>query len=191
MLTPRILSLFRYIPYIANEILFNHSKKENKANGLNYQGLAINDPSWVSDLVGEQLPVVEFAEHYQKILQINDSTIASLRKTAKANGVDNFIAKNLVYPPKGPIELPKKLNVNKYDAFDVVYSAAVDANPCFNIYNIDPIYHCPDVTDPLGYPPEVELPSSINIINNITGFKQYIHADPSTVWFECTNYNVS
>lgn len=181
----------KYIPYIADEILFHHSAKENHKHGLNYQGIAINDPSWLDNLVSEQLPAVEFAEHYQSILQINDSTIASLRKTAKANGVDNFIAKNLHYPPKGPIEIPKQLDVENYDAFDAVYNAALDANPCFNIYNIDPIYHCPDVTDSLGFPPEVEEPSATNIINNITGFKEYIHADPSTIWYECTLGNVS
>lgn len=105
--------------------------------------------------------------------------------------MDNFIAKNLHYPPKGPIAIPSQLDVNNYDAFDVVYNAALDANPCFNIYNIDPIYHCPDVTDPLGFPPEVEEPSATNVVNNITGFKEYIHADPNTVWYECTNGNVS
>lgn len=137
------------------------------------------------------MPVVEFAEHYQQTLGLNDSFIASIQETAKENGVDNFIAKNLNYPPKGPIEIPNELNQSSYDAFDAVYSAALDANPCFNIYNVDPIYHCPDVTDPLGFPPEVNEPSATNIINNITGFKEYIHADPSTIWYECTNYNVS
>ncbi|UZJ57382.1 hypothetical protein CBS101457_006702 [Exobasidium rhododendri] len=180
----------KYIPYIADEILTHHTKAENTKNGLNYYGISINDPSFINDGFSEELPAVEFAEHYQKTLGLNNSFIASLRKTAKANGVDNFVAKNLVYPPKGPIFLPEQYDADNYDPFDAIYTAAQAVNPCFNVYNINPIYKCPSIYDPLGFPPDAINPSATNIVNNITGFKEYIHADPSTIWYECTNYQV-
>lgn len=179
-----------YIPYIADEILHRHSAAQNRKNGIAFNAISVNDPTFISDLVSEQLPAVEFAQHYQKTLKLNDTVIASLQKTAKENGVDNFVSKNLKYPPSGPIKLPKKFNASSYDPFDLIYNAALDANPCFNVYNIDPIYKCPSIKDPLGFPPDVFVPSATNVVNNITGFKQYIHADPSTIWYECTNYDV-
>lgn len=173
----------KYIPYIAGNLL-TKSKSENKKTGINYQNIAINDPSFARDQVTEQLPAVEFAVAYQKILGLNDSTIETLQSMAKKNGVQNFISKNLHYPPKGPIKIPSQLSPD-YDAFDYLINAATDANPCFNIYQIE--YKCPGVTDPLGFPPQDSVPSANNFINNSTGFKSYVHADPNQVWLECVD----
>ena len=181
----------RYVPYIADEIFTRHSKAENARNGLNYQGIAINDPTFDKDLMSEQLPIVEYAVMNQETLMLNSSFIKKIQRYAQINGVDNYVKKNLVYPPKGPLTLPKQFNPDKYDAFDMVVEAATEANPCFNIYNIDPIYRCPSVTDPLGFPPDKFDPSATNIVNNITGFKEYIHADPKKVWYECSTTPVS
>lgn len=176
-----------YIPYISDHILSKVSKATNKKHGVNFQGMQINDPSWISDLLSEQLPAVEFAEHYQKVLQLNASTISNLQETARKFGVSNYVAKNLHYPPKGHLPLPKNFNASAFDPFDTMINAATNANPCFNIYNIDPIYKCPSVFDPLGYPPDKVDPSPTNFINNQTGFKEYIHADPKKTWLECVN----
>jgi len=173
----------KYIPYISGNLL-SKPPSENKETGVNFQGMAINDPSFANDVVTEQIPAVEFAVAYQKILGLNDSTIANLKQMAKQNGVDNFVAKNLHYPPKGPIKLPAQLSPD-YDAFDYLINAATDVNPCFNIYQIE--YKCPGVTDALGFPPQDQEPSANNFINNSTGLKAYIHADPNQVWYECVN----
>lgn len=175
----------KYIPYIANEIFFNHSPEENKKHGINFQGISINDPSFVNDFFGEEVPSIEFAKKNQKTLLLNDTFIDQLEAGAKANGIYKYVEKNLVYPPKGPITIPKKYN-DSFDPFDQIIEAAQLENPNFNIYDIDPKYRYP-IYDPLGYPPADVYASATNFINNITGFKKAIHADPSTIWFECVD----
>lgn len=176
-----------YIPYISHHIMTKVSAATNKKNGINFQGISINDPSWISDTLSEELPALEFAEHYQKELQLNASTINKMRKMAIDNGVLNYVAKNLNYPPKGPLELPKNYSFDTFDPFGTMVNAAGDANPCFNIYSIDPIYHCPSVTDALGYPPDATDASPRNFVNDQAGFKEYIHANPEKTWLECVN----
>lgn len=174
----------KYIPYIANEILSHHSSRENKKNGINYQGFAINDPSFASDLASEELASVEFATHFQKTLGLNDTVIRKLQQKAADNGVQDFMSKNLKYPPSGPIQVPSQLSPT-YDAFEDFVTAATEVNPCFNIYNIQD--KCPSFYDPLGFAPDALEPSANNFVNNQTGFKKYIHADPEQVWYECVN----
>ena len=76
----------KYIPYIANELL-RHSQAENKKTGINYQGFAINDPSFANLQFLEQLPTLDFAKYYQQTLGLNQSTIANLQQMASDNGV--------------------------------------------------------------------------------------------------------
>lgn len=174
----------KYIPYIADHIVSKVSKGTNKKNGINYQGFGINDPSFVSSLVGEELPSVEFATVHQQTLGLNDSFIAHLQQEANKTGIANYAATHLNYPPKGKIPIPQSFLDSPFDPFDELITAATDVNPCFNIYNIE--YKCPSVKDPLGFPPDAVNPSSDNFVNNVDGFKKYIHADPNTTWYECT-----
>ncbi|PWN51753.1 alpha/beta-hydrolase [Violaceomyces palustris] len=168
----------KYIPYIANYI-YKRSASVNSAAGLNLQGISINDPSFTGDAFGEELPAVEFATFHQKDLKLSSGTIANLKKKAKSYGIDDFVAKNLHYPPKGHIIAPK---LGSFSPWSEVYQAAVKANSLFNVYNIfdDSKY------DALGFSAAATEASATNFLNNQTGFKEAIHADPSITWYECT-----
>lgn len=131
------------------------------------------------------MPSIEYAKKNQQDMLLNDTFIQQLEQGAKKNGIYQYVEKNLVYPPKGAITIPKQYN-ESFQPFEQIVAAAQLANPNFNIYDIDPKYRYP-IYDPLGYPPADVDASPTNFINNVTGFKQAIHADPSTTWLECVD----
>jgi len=99
------------------------------------KGIAINDPSFVNDYFGEDLPAVEFVLENNQYFGFNDSVIQQLKNDASKNGMTDFVKKNLQYPPKGPIKLPSKYGKN-YRPWGDVATLASEVNPNFNVYNV-------------------------------------------------------
>ncbi|CEH17537.1 Serine carboxypeptidases (lysosomal cathepsin A) [Ceraceosorus bombacis] len=174
----------KYIPYMSDYI---YADKTAKKAGINLQGFGINDPSFAEDPITEDLPAIEFAKAHQKLFHFNDSYIAELESKAEANGIKDYVKKHLVYPPPGPLPIPKKWNRTEFSPWTEILTTATDLNACFNVYDVSPPYaQCPGVSDALGFPPDKLEPSPINVINDIKGLKKAIHADPSITWYECT-----
>ncbi|KAH7311169.1 alpha/beta-hydrolase [Rhizoctonia solani] len=106
-----------YIPYITSRII-NASPSEKKSLPLNLQSFLIIDGVYASFITLEDAPIYNFAKTYQQILGINATTLESMRNITVSCGYQAILDK-VTYPPKG-----------------LLYDAAEDANPCFNIYRI-------------------------------------------------------
>ncbi|CAD6908721.1 unnamed protein product [Tilletia controversa] len=177
-----------YIMYIANAI-FQRSVAVNKAAGINLQGVNVNDPSITGDAFGEEIPSVPYAIAHQKDLKLSDAFISDLVDNAKKHGIYDYIEKNLLYPPPGPLTVPAKAgDFQNYSPWsDIIGEAYRQTNGSFNVYDTRPAHSWYPLTDPLGFPPNENVASADNFLNNIKGFKEAIHADPSITWKECSD----
>lgn len=119
----------KYIPYMANYIYKHPSLKRQ---GINLQGIAINDPSWAADLALEELPAYDFAKRNRDVLHLDDAFFATLEPKLEAARIKTFLEDNLKYPPRGPIYAPKTYDMNVFSPWSDVYEAAYDKNNCFN-----------------------------------------------------------
>jgi len=72
------------------------------------------------------------------------------------------------------------------DIFDLVDTAALDVNPCFDIYEIN--QQCPLLYDVLSFPTQLvyTYPGATTYFNR-TVVKQAIHAPLDVDWTECSN----
>ncbi|CAE6478473.1 unnamed protein product [Rhizoctonia solani] len=148
-----------YIPYITSRIV-NASPSEKKALPLNLQSFLIIDGVYASFITLEDAPMYNFAKKNQQILGINATTLERIRNVTVFCGYQEILDK-VTYPPKGMIPLPNG-NQDMYPSWDclsseVLYDAATDANPCFNIYRITdkcptPSKNRPDVQSALHFP---------------------------------------
>lgn len=159
--------MLQYIPYIASAI-YDLDEAEAQDSGINLQGIHIFDPSFTQDTrgFGQDLPAVDYAIEFQDTLELPDDFIEQLTELGRANGLYNYTEKHLHYPPDGPILVPDEFN-EQFKPWSLVYQAAVEANPCFNVYEITD--ECPSPTDPLGFPPAAANSSADNWINDQPG----------------------
>ncbi|WFD35049.1 carboxypeptidase D [Malassezia cuniculi] len=171
----------KYIPYIAHEMYKHHNTEES---GINLQGIAINDPSFSSEFLGQEAPAFEFLERYHEIMNVSESTVDEVRKVAKKHGVESFVADNLKYPPNGLIQVPKSADPVNLPVWSAVNSAGEKGSKCFSIYNIKP--DCSHEDDPLGMPLDSQVALKKNFLNENPEFKDAIHVPRDKVWVECT-----
>lgn len=134
----------------------------------------------------QQLPAYEFAKHYQKSLTITNKEMAKVASEIKKWGLTTFVQDNLKYPPKGPIKAPSGWNSSVYDVWGTLLSYWNGAH-CSSVYDVTAT--CPSEIDPLGYALDAAAPSATNFLNNITGFKEAIGADPNRTFLLCTSDN--
>lgn len=167
------------IPYIADYI-YSHEQDSNSA-GIKLKGISINDPSWTSDFFSAEAAAVPFAYAWQKELKLTDEFLQSFTDQAKPYGLDSYLERNLIYPPpKSGLTLPENYDVLKFQPYGVLSQEAGNKNQYFNVYNVN---QSVPISDPLGYPPN-GAETTNNVVNNITGFKEMIHA-PDSSWEEC------
>ncbi|WFD35820.1 carboxypeptidase D [Malassezia cuniculi] len=171
----------KYIPYIAHEIYQHDDTKDE--TGINLQGIAINDPSFTSDFLSEEAPAFEFFEQYHEVMGVNKSDVEDVRRVARKQGIETFVADNLHYPPKGLIHKPAE-STSDYIVWDLVYRKGVNASECFSVYNIKS--NCDEMADPMGFPLNATVPSKKNFLNENPDFKKALNVDPNTQWLECT-----
>ncbi|PKI83156.1 hypothetical protein MVES_003090 [Malassezia vespertilionis] len=172
----------KYIPYIADEI-YRH---DQNASGINLQGIAINDPSFTTDFLGEEAPVYQFIKHHRDVMQLNDTALKLVHNVAKKQGVATYVEDNLHYPPKGNIYKPAQWN-SSLSVFDAA-SRVASKTKCFNLYNIKP--DCGSVTDALGMPLDTQVASKHNFLNAHPDLKKALHVNVSKAWLECTDSSV-
>lgn len=170
----------KYIPYIAHKI---YSEDGAKDAGINLQGIAMNDPLFSTNFLGEEAPAFEYLERYKDVMRVNESTVKAVRKKAAKYGVDDYVAKHLQYPAKGHFYVPDQFNLSD-SVWTEVNKAGTEASKCFNPYEIRP--DCAYNTDPLGIPLDTQKPHKHNFINAHPGLKKALNVDPNRTWTECT-----
>ncbi|KAI9813574.1 MAG: hypothetical protein M1827_003643 [Pycnora praestabilis] len=172
-----------YVPYIA-DAMFN----SNDTTYYDVQGIMINDPSTSTDSVQEEVPAVAFADANANLFSLNASFNEAIHARADSCGYTSFLNEYLVFPPAGPLPDPPNSSVPGCDVFDDLFAAALEINPCFDIYQIATT--CPVLWDVLGFPGSFDyLPAGASIYFNRTDVKAAIHA-PDIDWMECTNTDV-
>lgn len=160
--------MLKYIPYIASAI-YDLDGAEVQESGINLQGFHMFDPSFTQDVrgFGQDLPAVDYAIEFKDTLGLQDPFIEQLTELGRATGLYNFTEKHLQYPPTGPILVPDEFTP-QFKPWNLIYQAAAQANPCFNVYQITD--ECPSPSDPLGFPPTASNSSADNWVNDRPGF---------------------
>lgn len=171
----------KFIPYIADHI-YKH-KEENEKVGINLQGIGMNDAFFMDNLIGKELPALQFAKENAKVLKLNESDVQNLEKAGKEIGIDGYVEKHLTYPPKGKLPVPSSFNKSK-SVYSTMKKLAKKANPCFSPFYIVNSSPCP--LDGMGLDPVTEVGHANNYFNNNPKSKDIVHADNIT-YVECSH----
>lgn len=169
----------KFIPYIAEHI-YTH-KEESKKVGIDLQGIGMNDAFFEDNMLGKELPAVNFVKENAKQLKLNESDVHQLVKQGKEIGIDGYV-KYLQYPPRGPLPVPSSFNESK-SVYKAAKKLARKANPCFSPFYIANEAPCP--LDGAGLDPVTEVGHKDNYFNKNPKVKELIHADNVT-YLECS-----
>ncbi|KAL2152502.1 hypothetical protein VTH82DRAFT_5686 [Thermothelomyces myriococcoides] len=157
-----------YCPYIAAAFLDAEDKTY-----FDMSGMTIYNPLLAADELQEPIPVVAFTEYWTGLFPFNDTFRADIKRREKKCGYDDYMAKYLVYPPRGP--LPSRLpgthpdGTTREECWNIywdIFDAISLLNPCFDIYQGATIYF--DRED----------------------VKRAIHAPVNKTWEECSSRDV-
>lgn len=85
----------------------------------------------------EEIPTYPFVEANNNILNLNETTMAALKAKHESCGYADWIDTYLQFPPPGnQPQVPTYNYSAKCDIFDEYIEAAINVNPCYNIYHI-------------------------------------------------------
>lgn len=139
------------------------------------------------DTVQQEYTAYPHVEKYRNIWGLNDTYMETLKGLHEQCGFKAFIDQYLTFPPSGvQPQLSWNYTANATcDIFDMAYYAAVDLNPCFNLYEI--VDHCPLPYDPLASPAVGSvIPSGAQIYFQRPDVLAAIHAPTSFNWSDCS-----
>ncbi|KAF4973944.1 hypothetical protein FZEAL_9091 [Fusarium zealandicum] len=178
-----------YIPYIADAFITANDDTYYKLGGV-----AINDPIIGDGTLQQQAVIYPYIEYWQNIFNLNETAMSALRWTHEHCKYDTYIEKYGTFPPPpGPFPVlpdPYEDKSGNYtcDMFDYAYAAALDSNPCFNIYHITDT--CPHVYSQMGIVNTGDYsPPGSKVYFNRTDVQTAINA-PHVNWYQCTPKNV-
>ncbi|KAH8656844.1 Alpha/Beta hydrolase protein [Ilyonectria robusta] len=178
-----------YIPYIADAFITAKDDTYYKLGGV-----AINDPIIGDGTLQQQAVIFPFIEYWSNLLNLNESYTNALRWTHEHCNYSTYLEQYGTFPPpKGPFPTlpdPYADPSGNYtcDIFDYAYAAAIDANPCFNIYHITDT--CPFTYSQLGIVNQGDYsPPNAQVYFNRTDVQDAINA-PHVDWYQCTPLNV-
>ncbi|KAM0226866.1 hypothetical protein ACHAPO_012020 [Fusarium lateritium] len=178
-----------YVPYIADAFITAADDDYYKLGGV-----AINDPIIGDGTLQQQAVILPFIEYWEKLFYLNETTMNALRWTHQHCGFDKYLEKYGTFPPpegKFPVLPDPYLDTKNYtcDMFDWGYAAALDQNPCFNIYHITDT--CPTTYSQLGIVNSGDYsPPGAEVYFNRTDVKKALHAPVDSTWYQCTRNNV-
>ena len=124
------------------------------------------------------------------MLNLNESFVEMITQMHDSCGYASYIEQYLTFPASGvqPAEYTNFTNntfVQDCDVFDLINTAALEVNVCFDIYEVN--QQCPLLWDVLGFPTElVYQPGPTNYFNR-TDVKVAMHAPLNVSWSECAN----
>ena len=111
----------------------------------------INDPL-IGDSTNHQDTIISsYVEHWSNVYFFNQSFMDSLRSASASCGYTDYMNKYLTFPPPGQLPVladPLASQNTSCDLFDTVLTAAMEVNPCFNLYHINEL--CPHLFDSMG-----------------------------------------
>lgn len=131
-------------------------------------------------------------DYWSNLFDLNATFLEAIRDKADSCGYTDYYNKYLQFPPPpGPFPvLPDPFDSPNYtcDVFDDVYYAALEVNPCFNIYHITDT--CPHLYSQLGIVNTGDYrPPGQVVYFNRSDVQAAINAPP-TDWAQCTPTNV-
>lgn len=189
-----------YVPYVAEAFI-----NSNDTDYYNLAGVSIIDPILGDgDLQqeGERaritelylctdlplVPVVPYINYWANVFGLNETFRAAVQERSDSCGYTDYINTYLMFPPPGPLPLPKNSSDN-CDVFGDVFAAALEVNPCFNIYHI--LDTCPHLFNVLGIVNQGDyFPTGAEVYFNRSDVQEAINAPVGTDWKQCTNINV-
>ncbi|KAF9873617.1 carboxypeptidase [Colletotrichum karsti] len=177
-----------YVPYIADAFIAAEDDQYYKLGGV-----AINDPIIGDGTLQQQAVIFPFVEYWQNVFNLNQTYMNALRWTHEHCNFSSYLQEYGTFPPKGPFPVlpdPYSDPSGNYtcDIFDWAYEAALDANPCFNIYHITDT--CPNTYSQLGIVNQGDYtPPDAKVFFNRTDVQDAINA-PHVDWYQCTPRNV-
>lgn len=177
-----------YVPYVADAFI-----TANDTTYWNLGGVAINDPILGDGTIQQQAVIYPFIEYWSNLFNLNETYMSALRWTHEYCNYSSYLSEYLTFPPPSgpfPILPDPYADVLNYtcDIFDSAYVAALDANPCFNIYHITDT--CPHLYSQLGIVNTGDYdPPGSQVWFNRTDVQSAINA-PHVDWYQCTPVNV-
>ena len=128
-------------------------------------------------------------DYWSNLFFLNDSFTQQIHDTAdRCNYTDYFNTYLQFPPPSGKFPMLPE-DAQGCDVFDSVFAAALEVNPCFNIYHLTDT--CPHLYSVLGIvnPGDYEPPGGVVYFNR-TDVQMAINAPVGTNWSQCTSKNV-
>ena len=139
----------------------------------------------------EEVMAVPYVQAYNSVLNLNASFVAQLESLDQSCGYAALREKYLTFPPPGnqPAVFFNLTSEANCDVFDMIDNAALEVNPCFDIYEI--VQQCPLLWDVISFPTQlVYTPDGATTYFNRSDVKTAIHAPQYVGWMECTNQAV-
>ncbi|KAF2099513.1 alpha/beta-hydrolase [Rhizodiscina lignyota] len=171
-----------YVPYIADAMI-----NAKDTTYFDIHSIMIHDPSTSYNAVQEQIPVVPLVDANKNLFNLNATTLDYIHSKHESCGYAAFLDEWLQFPPPGVMPHPPGPTENdtSCDLWDYILNAALETNPCFDIYQIATT--CPVLWDVLGFPGSFDyLPAGAQIYFNRSDVQKAINA-PAMEWEECTN----
>ena len=136
----------------------------------------------------EEVVAVPYVQTYNNILNLNSTFLAQLESLDESCGYAAVREKYLTFPPPGnqPAAYFNATADAACDVFTMIDNAALEVNPCFDIYEIN--QQCPLLWDVIGFPTQlVYTPEGADVYFNRSDVKAALHAPQSVSWAECTD----
>ncbi|KAK1565874.1 serine carboxypeptidase [Colletotrichum navitas] len=177
-----------YIPYIADGFI-----SANDTEYFNLAGVSINDPLMGDETLQQQVVAMPYAEYWQNLMSLNDTFLKQAQDRHKSCNYSSYLDTYFKFPPpQEPFPLlpdPYDSETAECDMFDNIFGAALEVNPCFNIYHITDT--CPIPYAHLGIVNQGDYsPPGTEVYFNRTDVKKALHAPLDSNWMQCTNINV-
>ena len=140
------------------------------------------------DYTQEEVVAVPYVQENNNILNLNASFLAQLESLDQSCGYAAYREKYLTFPPPGnqPAVFFNYTSEANCDVFDMIDNAALEVNPCFDIY--ETVQQCPLLWDVLSFPTQlVYTPEGASTYFNRSDVKAAIHAPQYVNWMECTD----
>lgn len=153
-----------YVPYIADAFI-----GANDTEYYNLAGVGINDPILGDGTIQQQVVLLPYVDYWKDLFYFNSTFMSQITERQNQCNYSSYLEQYFTFPPPtGPFPvLPDPYASENYtcDLFDTIYSAALEINPCFNIYHITDT--CPFVYSHLGIvnTGDYNPPGAVNYFN--------------------------
>ena len=139
----------------------------------------------------EEVVAVPFVEANAAFFAFNETFMDSIKSLDESCGYAALREEYFTFPPPGnqPAKYFNFTSEANCDIFTLIDNAALELNPCFDIYEIN--QQCPLLWDVLSFPTQlVYTAAGADTYFNRSDVKKALHAPESVSWSECTDQAV-